>query len=145
MSQPIHKTIQINAPASKVWDALTTPALMPRWMMPDSPIEISTNWQVGSPFTIRGNLHGINFENRGTVLQFEREKTLQYSHLSSSSHLPDVPASYSILTFALSPAENQTALTLTVDNFPTEIIYKHLAFYWNSTLEILRQVIEKEG
>lgn len=145
MSQTIHKTVQINAPASKVWDALTTPALMTRWMMPDSPIEIITDWQVGGPFTIRGNLHGINFENRGTVLQFEREKTLQYSHLSSSSHLPDVSASYSMLTFELAAAETQTALTLTVDNFPTEIIYKHLAFYWNSTLEILRQSIEQEG
>ena len=142
-NQTVNKTITIDAPASKVWDTLTSPERMQQWMA-ETEIDISTDWKVGHPFVIRGNLHGINFENTGTVLQFEPEQILQYSHLSSLSRLPDKPENYSVVEFRLAPVENQTALTLSVNNFPTESIYKHLAFYWNVTLEILKRMIEQQ-
>ena len=37
---------------------------------------------------------------------------------------------------------NITELTLTLSNFTTETIYKHLNFYWNTTLEVLKNFIE---
>jgi len=135
------KTVTINAPIAKVWDALTNPAIMKKWMS-ESEIEISTDWQVGSPFLIRGKLHGIKFENRGRVLQFEPEQVLEYSHLSSISRLPDKPENYSSVEFRLAPMENQTTLRVTLRNFPTESIYKHLVFYWNVTPEILKRMME---
>ncbi len=137
------KTINMNALISKVWDALTIPALMKKWMS-ETEIDILTDWNVGGPILIRGRLHGIKFENKGTVLQFEREKLLQDSHLSSLSRLPDKPESYSVLEFRVAPVSDQTTLTLTLSNFPTETIYKHLAFYWNVTLEILKRMLEEE-
>jgi uncharacterized protein YndB with AHSA1/START domain len=139
------KTVNINAPASQVWHMLTTPELMKKWMMSDIEIDIITDWKVGSPMVIRGNMNGKNFENKGRVLQFEPEKTFQYSHLSSLSRLPDQPENYSLIEFRLEPLENQTILTLTLSNFPTESIYKHLAFYWNVTLEVLKKMIENPG
>ena len=138
------KTVQINAPLSKVWEALTIPELMKKWMS-ETDVDISTDWKVGNPIVMRGRLHGIKFENTGTVLQFVPGRILRYSHLSSLSRLPDKPENYSILEFRVAPADNQTAVTLTLDNFPTETIYKHLAFYWNVTLEILKRLIEKES
>jgi len=137
------KTVTINAPISKVWDALTNPAIMEKWMS-ESEIEISTDWQVGSPFVIRGKLHGIKFENTGRVLQFEPEKVLEYSHLSSISRLPDKPENYSSVEFRLAPMEKQTTLRVTLRNFPTESIYKHLVFYWNVTPEILKRMMESQ-
>jgi uncharacterized protein YndB with AHSA1/START domain len=137
-------TVHINAPTAKVWEVLTNPELMKKWMMTDSEIKIITDWKVGRPMVIRGNLHGMNFENTGKVLQFEPEKALQYSHLSSVSKLPDQPESYSLLEFLLSPLENHTILTLRVSNFPTESIYKHLAFYWKVTLEIFKKMVEQQ-
>ena len=106
-------------------------------------IEIITDWQVGGPIITRGDLHGIPFENNGRVLQFEPEKVLRYSHLSSISRLPDKPESYAVFDFRLTPIGNQTSLTLTVSNFPTESIYKHLVFYWNVTLEIFKKMLEQ--
>lgn len=140
-----NKTIQINAPIAAVWHALTTPEVIKKWMS-ETEIDILTDWKVGSPILIRGRLHEtkIKFENWGIVLQFEPEKILRYSHLSSLSRLPDRPESYSIFEFRLTPVENQTTLTIAVSNFPTETIYKHLAFYWNVTLEILKRRIEEE-
>ena len=137
------KTVQIDAHIAKVWDTLTAPKLMKKWMS-ETEIDIITDWRVGGPILTRGRLHGIKFENQGTVLQFEPEKILRYSHLSSISRLPNRPESYSILEFRLAPVDNQTTLTIAVSNFPTETIHKHLAFYWNVTLEILKRRIEEE-
>ncbi|MFN8414322.1 MAG: SRPBCC domain-containing protein [Anaerolineales bacterium] len=139
-----NKTVHINVSASKVWESLTIPDLMKKWMS-ETDITILTDWKVGSPILIRGNLSGVNFENRGIVLQFEFENILRYSHLSSLSKLPDRPESYSIIEFKLSPTEEQTALHVTVSNFPTEIIYKHLAFYWNVTPGILKRILEEQA
>jgi len=116
---------------------------MKKWMS-ETEIDIITDWKVRSPIVIRGNLHGIKFKNNGTVLQFEPEKILRYNHLSSLSRLPDKLENYSVVEFILAPAENQTVLTLTLSIFPTETIYKHLVFYWNVTLEILKRLIEKQ-
>jgi len=142
--QMANKTIRINAPTSKVWEALTNPEAMKKWMS-ETEINIITDWTVGNPIVMHGNLHRINFENKGTVLQFEREKILKYSHLSSLSRLPDEPRNYSIIEFSLTPIENGTDLTVTLSNFPTEAIDKHLVFYWNVTLEILKRMIEGQG
>ena len=140
-----HKSVNIDAPPSKVWQILTTPELMRKWMMPDIELHIMTDWKVGNPMTIRGTMNRTDFENSGTVLQFEPETSLRYSHLSSISRLPDRPESYSIVAFRLQPVENQTTLALTLSNFPTESIYKHLTFYWNVALEVLKKVIEEQG
>jgi uncharacterized protein YndB with AHSA1/START domain len=142
----LSKSVAIDAPTSKIWEALTNPVIMKKWMSePETEIDILTDWRVGNPVVIRGKLHGIKFENKGKVLEFEPEKILQYSHLSSLSRLPDRPESYSVFDFRLAPRENLTVLTLTLSNFPTESIYKHLAFYWNVTLEIFKRKIEEPG
>jgi hypothetical protein len=89
-------------------------------------------------------MNGKDFENRGTVLQHEPERRLQYSHLSSISRLSDRPESYSIIGFQLQPLGERTILTLSLSNFPNESIYKHLSFYWNVTLEVLKRMIEEQ-
>jgi len=137
-----NNTIIINAKPAKVWEVLTNPQLMAKWMA-ETEIEIITDWHVGSSIIIRGDLHGIPFENNGRVLQFKPQKLLRYSHLSSLSNLPDEVESYSIIEFSLQPKGNQTVLTLTLSNFPTEEIYRHLVFYWRVTLEMLKVFIER--
>lgn len=139
----VNKTVYINTPPARVWQFLTIPKLMKEWMFPEE-IDILTDWQVGSPIVIRGALHGVPFENKGVVLQFEPEQVLKYSHLSSASRLPDEPASYSFIEFRLTAVtESQMALTLILSNFPTQVIYQHLAYYWNVTLELIKRKPEQ--
>lgn len=107
-------------------------------------IDIQTNWQVNSPIVISG-FHHLKFENKGTVLQFEPEKVLRYNILNSLSRLPDTPENYTIFEFTLSPTNNQTSLTLVITNFPTETIYRHLDFYWCTTIELIKKLIEKNA
>ena len=142
--QVITKTIAIHAPAAKVWAALTEPQAMKKWMS-ETEIEIITDWKAGNPMIVRGPWYKSYFENKGTVLLFEPERALQYSHLSSLSKLPDTPENYTAIGFSLTPEKDQTVLILTLSNFPTETIYTHFNFYWNVTLHLLKKYIEHEG
>ena len=143
MTNQIEKTIIIRTNPSIVWKTLTEPDLMKQWMGEvEMEIEIKGNWKVNSPIVISG-FHHVKFENKGRVLQFDPNRTLTYSHLSSISRLPDKPENYSIIEFTLTPLDNHTSLTLTVSNFPTETIFKHLDFYWRTTLEIIKNFIER--
>jgi len=138
----INKTVTINATASNVWDALTNPQLIKRWML-DTEINVITDWQIGSPIIFRGSLHWTSFENKGTILQFEPEKVFQYNYWSTLSGRPDIPENHIIVGFVLNPITNQTALTLTLSNITDEVNYKHLDFYWAVTLEVFKKLCEQ--
>jgi uncharacterized protein YndB with AHSA1/START domain len=140
-NQIINKVISISAPPLKVWEALTDIKLMKQWMAEEQ-ITILTNWEVGSPIVIKGDMHWVYFENTGTVLKFEPEQVLKYNHLSSLSRLRDEPESYSAIEFRLSHVENKTSLALELSGFATEAILKHLDFYWTVTLEVLKKFVE---
>ena len=140
--QRIEKTVIINAPRADVWDALTNASSIPQWMgAPELRIEVSSTWTVGQPLVITGVLHGT-FENAGTILRFEPEHVLCYTHLSSLSRLPDEPQNYCRLCFEVAEAASGTAVTLTVTNFPTETIFKHMDFYWRTAIEVFKRFVE---
>lgn len=142
--EQISLTVSIHASAAKIWEALTIPALMQQWIL-DTKVEIETTWAVGSPIIMRVPWYKKMLENKGTVLAFEPEHRLSYTHLSSISRLPDREESYTTLAFALVPEGNTTRLTLTLSNFPTESIFKHLEFYWRGTLQMLKERIEQQA
>jgi uncharacterized protein YndB with AHSA1/START domain len=140
----IEKKVIINAPRSTVWDGLTNPASMQQWMgTPKMRLQIISSWKVAEPILITGLLHGA-FENKGTIVRFEPEHRLCYTHLSSSSRLPDEPQNYAVLCFELADVATQTAVSLTVDHFPTETIFKHLNFYWRTAMEVFKKFVEQQ-
>ncbi|HEY0770119.1 MAG TPA: SRPBCC domain-containing protein, partial [Sphingobacteriaceae bacterium] len=109
---------------------------------PEMNIEVQTDWVVGNPIIIKG-FHHMNFENTGRVLQFVNQQIIQYSHLSSVSKLPDTIENHTLFTFLLTSGGQETLLTLKMENFPTETIFKHLDFYWQGTLSLLKDFVEK--
>lgn len=140
--QVITKTISIDAPAAKVWDALTIPALMKQWML-DTELEIESGWEEGSPIIFRGDLHDSLFENRGVILKFRPHKIFEYSYLSNLSRLPDEPGNHCVITFTLNNLDGQTILELKLRNFVAETSYEHANFYWTTTLGILKKFVER--
>lgn len=144
MMPQFEKTVIIHSNAANVWNALTDFKLMKQWMgEAEMELEIKTDWKVNSPITISG-FHHLKFENKGIVLQFEPETILQYTHLSSLSHLEDKAENYSTIKFELEPVQHQTELKLTIENFPSEAIYKHLCFYWRTTIEKIKLFAEQQ-
>jgi uncharacterized protein YndB with AHSA1/START domain len=69
-------TVQILAPASKVWLALTTPGLVKQWQYGS---DLLTTWEVGTSIVFRNEWNGEVFEQRGAVLEFLPESCLKYS------------------------------------------------------------------
>lgn len=134
----------INAAPAEVWAILTTPELMSQWMgEAEMQIKVITDWKINSPILIQG-FHHVKFENKGVILQYDEGSRLSYTHLSSVSRLPDNPESYSIFEFVLTPLEEKTMLTFSIENFPTEVIRKHLEFYWRTTIMGIKKMIEAQ-
>ena len=138
----INKAVEINAPVSKVWDALTNPELIKLWLWEDSLI-VTSDWKVGSPIIFSGKYNGVSYEDKGTILKFEKEKVFQYNYWGKLSSLADMPENYTVIEFTLIPQGNKTILTLVQSNFVTEVSYAHWNFYWVVTLDVLRKLLEK--
>lgn len=137
------KTVAINSTPAKIWAALTETSQMIKWLGdPEMQLEVHTTWEIGTAIRILG-FHHVKFENKGVVLAYEPERRLSYSHLSSVSRLPDTPENYTILEFLLRPTERHTEVTLNIENFQTDLIRKHLEFYWRTTLETVKKYVEK--
>lgn len=136
------KNIEIKSPVAKVWDLITNPEMMKLWVV-ETPIEIESDWKVGSSIVIGGNIHGFNYKNKGTILQLEPEKVFEYNFWSEISRVPDIPENYSKIKFELTPNDENTILEVTHSDFLDDIAYKHGKFYWNTTVHIIKQLAEK--
>ncbi|MFA6262275.1 MAG: SRPBCC domain-containing protein [Bacteroidia bacterium] len=144
MTEKFSASVTINSEPSNVWKTLTDIKLMSKWLgEPEMNIEVQTDWGINSPIYIRG-FHHINFENKGTILKYDKEKRLSFTHLSSVSSLADTKDNYTIIEFILTRIDKQTQLTVNIENFPTETIRKHLEFYWRTTVLTIKERTENE-
>ena len=139
MSTNFSKTVHILASPEKVWKFLTDLQLMPAWMS-DAEITVTTDWTVGSPIVIRGKLHGLSFENKGTVLAFDPQKKLRYNYWCRLFGLHDKPEHYTEIGFELRPLPDGTALTFTQTYAIAYAHDRHAELYWNTTLDILKKL-----
>ena len=73
-------TITVNAPASRVWDALTLPDLIKQYLFGT---KVTTDWRVGSPITYTGTWEGKTYEDKGKILQIEPGRLLVSTFWSS--------------------------------------------------------------
>ena len=135
-------SLLINCSPEKLWDYLTKPDLMTLWMGdPELNLTIETDWNIDGQIIIKG-FHHVNFENKGVVEIFEKNKRLKYSSLSSLSPLPDRRENYTSTEFNLDPIHRQTKLTVKVENLPGDSIYKHYNFYWRGTIMKIKDLVE---
>lgn len=140
----VQKTILINVPVSAVWDTLTLSPLVQQWIY-DTPIQIQTDWKVGSTIVTSGDLHGIPFRNSGIILVFDPNVKFSYTFLSSLSNLANTDENHCLLEFGLAYENKQTRLDLFISNFPDDVIRKHLELYWGPTLELIKQQTESRN
>jgi len=132
-------TIAISAPASKVWDALTKPELIKQYLFGT---EVKTDWQVGSPITYKGEWKGKAYEDKGKVLQIEKEKLLVSTFWSSLSGLADTPENYKTVRYELSADNKGTRLTITQDNNNSQEEADHSGQNWKMVLEGIKKLVE---
>ncbi len=132
-------TITIDAPTSRVWDALTKPELIKQYLFGT---EVTTDWQVGSPIIYQGTWQGMAYKDKGKVLQVEPEKLLVSTFWSSLSGMPDIPENYKTVRYELSPAGRGTKLTVIQDNNATQEEADHSAGNWKMVLDEMKKLLE---
>src|SRR6476646_6915962 len=86
----------INAPAEKVWDALTNPEMIRQYLFG---AEVTSDWTEGSPIVYQGEYQGNSYEDKGKVVTVERGKRLVVTHWSPLSGTPDTPENYHTVTY----------------------------------------------
>ena len=134
-----HAAITIDAPASKVWDALTKPDLIKQYMFGT---DVTTDWKVGSPITYKGIWEGKPYEDKGQVLQVEPQKLLVSTFWSALSGLPDVPESYQTVRYELSAEDGGTKVTISQDNNNSQEEANQSGENWKMVLDGLKKMLE---
>ncbi len=133
-------SITINAPSSRVWNALVQPEAIKQYMFGTT---VVTDWREGSPIVWKGEWQGKPYEDKGVILQFKPGRTLAYSHFSPLSGVPDTPENYHTVTVELSAEQNQTRVSLAQDNNASEEERQHSQKNWEMMLSALKAFVEK--
>lgn len=133
-------SISINAPVSRVWEALTNPELIRQYMFGTNVI---SDWKEGSPIIWKGEWKGKKYEDKGMILKLEQCRLIRYSHFSPLSGRQDLPENYHTLTIELSNTEKQTFVSLLQDNNATEENREHSEENWKIMLDGLKKLLER--
>lgn len=134
-------SISLNAPASKVWEALTNPKLVKQYMFGT---DVTSNWQEGNDITWKGEYEGKSYKDKGVIKKIELKKILQYTYLSSMSGKEDKSENYATVTYRLSKKDNKTVLTLSQDNNDNEKAKEGSTKNWKMVLKKLKEVVENK-
>jgi uncharacterized protein YndB with AHSA1/START domain len=132
-------TTTINAPVSKVWQALVNPEIIKQYLFDT---EVISDWKVGSPIVYKGKWEGKPFEDKGKILAIEPEKVLKSTHWSPLSGVPDTPENYHTVTYTLSDKGDRTDVTITQDNNASEEEKAHSEKNWQTVLEGMKKLFD---
>ncbi len=132
-------SIHLDASLEAVWEALTDPAIIKKYFFNTN---TQTDWKPGSPIRFYGEWDGKSYEDKGTVLDVEKNKMLRYKYWSSMSGTEDKPENYATITYELSGADNDVTLTISQDNIADGKMKQHAIENWNKVLKGLKDVVE---
>ncbi|HET8872963.1 MAG TPA: SRPBCC family protein [Gaiellaceae bacterium] len=130
---------EINAPRSKVWLALTDPDQIQKYMFGS---RVETDWKPGSRITWTGEYEGKKYEDKGEILEVEKDRRLKVTHFSPLSGEKDAPENYHTLVYELKDDDGKTHVSLSQDNNPTEEAAEHSQANWEKVLSGLKELVE---
>jgi uncharacterized protein YndB with AHSA1/START domain len=131
--------IDIDASPDRVWQALTDPDEVEKYMFGS---RVETDWEPGSPIVWKGEWEGKPFEDKGTVVEIEPERTLVVTHFSPLTGQDDVPENYHTLTYRLRGDGGSTHLSLSQDNNGSEDEAAHSQENWQTMLTAMKSSVE---
>ncbi len=140
----IKKTITLNAQAAKVWEALTKPEMIKKYM---AGTEVISDWKVGSPILWVGTSEGAEkVMVKGSIEKIEAGKLIQFTTLDLNAEYTDVPSNYVKATYELIPKLGKTLLSVTQGDY-SRVEEGRKRFVdddggWNRTLNALKEFIE---
>lgn len=144
----VDKTIEINAPASMVWDAITKREFTDQWALEFSSggpeFHIDSTWDLGSPVLWKGQDGQVIVE--GNVTALDQNKLLRYTVFDvRMDERPPVTEKDGI-TFQLSEEHGKTSLHILQGDFSVMTDgekYRDLsAEIWDKVLQRVKEFAE---
>lgn len=132
-------SVTIDAPVSKVWEAITNPTLIKKYLFGTNVI---SDWKEGSTIEYAGEYEGKKYHDKGVIKKLVPEKVFQSTYWSSMSGKADIPENYNLVTYVLSVEDGKTIVTLTQDNIATSEERTHSTNNWDMVLQKLKEVVE---
>jgi len=144
----VKNTITINAPASKVWDALVNPQQTKKYMFG---CETVSDWKPGSSLLWRGVFDGNELVAvKGTVVSIQPGKYLEYTTIDPNNpNIEDVAENYLHVTYDLKPVNGNTELTVTQGDYATVADGQNryndtiAGGGWQSVLDQIKKLVEE--
>jgi uncharacterized protein YndB with AHSA1/START domain len=136
----VSKTVTINAPTEKVWNVLTTPAHIKKFLFGT---ETTSDWKAGGDIRFHGEYQGKSYEDKGKIIEIKPEKILHHTYWSSMGGKEDKPENYVNVKYLLDKQNGKTNLTITQDGIKTDESKKHLEENWGMVINNIKKVAEE--
>ena len=138
-SLKVEKSVLINASKTKVWKALTDPALIKEYLFGTETI---TAWHVGSDLIFQGEWQGQAYKDKGHILEITPEQILSYDYWSGFSGLEDKPENYSIVTYRMQDEGEGVRLSVSQKGFAAKENQDHSESGWSEVLQKIKEIAE---
>ena len=138
-SLKVEKSVLINASKTKVWKALTDPALIKEYLFGTETI---TDWHVGSDLIFQGEWLGQAYKDKGHILEITPEQILSYDYWSGFSGLEDKPENYSIVTYRMQDEGEGVRLSVSQKGFAAKENQDHSESGWSEVLQKIKEIAE---
>jgi uncharacterized protein YndB with AHSA1/START domain len=132
-------SVAISGSSADAWDALVNPAIAKEYFFGAT---VHSDWKAGSPITFTGEFNGNSYHEKGTILQCQPGKLLQYSHWSDLEQLPDLPENYRNWTFRIESGNSGVVLSVTEDNIPDGGRRARSDEFWSGVLSTIKRIVE---
>jgi uncharacterized protein YndB with AHSA1/START domain len=144
----VTNSITINAPVSKVWDALINPEQTQKYMFG---CKATSDWKPGSTLTWPGVYEGKEMVFvTGHVLEIEPERLLVYSVIDPNAPYEKTPENHLKVKYELRPAADATELIVSQYGFEEaadgEKRYTEISNNgegWNPILQEIKKMLEQ--
>lgn len=142
MSQKFKSTssISINAPVERVWEAITDPDHIKKYMFG---VDVKSDWQVGGNITYTGVWKDKPFEDKGKILELAPHKVLKTSYWTAFTGRQDKPENYDVITYELVEDGGQTMLTISTENNFSQEEADQTAKNWAEVEESIKKLLEE--
>jgi uncharacterized protein YndB with AHSA1/START domain len=131
--------ININAPASKVWQALTDREIVKKYFFGTN---VESAWQKGSPIIWSGEWQGKTYQDKGTILEITPGTYVKYSYWSSMGGTDDKPENYQNVSYGLSEKDGVTTLEIGQENIKDEAAKQHSEQNWQAVFGKMKELVE---
>ena len=136
-----HAETEISASPQQVWDAMTDPEAISRFMFGS---KVEADWEEGSPITWSGEYDGRPFQDKGEILEVVENQRLRMTHFSPLSGEDDVPENHHTLDYRLEDRGASTRLTLDQDGNDSAEQAEQFAGNWQMMLDQLKKYVEAD-